>query len=62
VVETMTVDGSPIFVDQITDIEAAVLGLRPPRISLDESRRLTATLVALSASARRGCRVEVSEA
>jgi len=45
--EEIVVPGAAIFVDEIADMEDAVLGIKPPRISLAESRRHIATLEAL---------------
>jgi xylose dehydrogenase (NAD/NADP) len=59
-VERVDVRGGAIFVDEVTDMEDAVLGVRPPRISLAESRTLAATLAAMHASARSGRRVAVA--
>ena len=55
--DTLTVKGNPIFEDEVTDMEDAVLGIRPPRVSLEESRLHAATLAALYESARTGRRV-----
>jgi len=53
VLEPIEVAGSPaIFVREIEDFEASVLDGAPPIVSLAESRRTAATLVALEASAR----------
>jgi predicted dehydrogenase len=51
--EHITVAGSPeIFVREIEDFESSVLDGAPPVVSLAESRRTAATLVALEAAAR----------
>ena len=51
--EHIEVVGSPeIFVREIEDFEASVLDGTPPIVSLAESRRTAATLLALQASAR----------
>lgn len=53
VVEQIEVAGSPeIFVREIEDFEASVLDGAPQIVSLAESRRTAATLVALQAAAR----------
>ena len=52
--EEMTVEGSPIFVDEVVDMEDAILGIRAPRLTLEESRLHVATLEALYRSARTG--------
>lgn len=52
-IERIEVAGSPaIFVREIEDFEASVLDGAPPIVSLAESRRTAATLMALEASAR----------
>lgn len=52
-VEPIEVIGSPeIFVREIEDFEASVLDGAPPVVSLAESRRTAATLVALYGAAR----------
>ena len=51
-VERIEVSGSAIFEDEVADMEDAVLGLRPQRVTLDESRRLAETLSALYRAAR----------
>jgi predicted dehydrogenase len=58
-VEEVIVDGGPIFADEVADMEDAVLGIRPPRISLGESRMHVATLDALHRAARDGRRATV---
>jgi xylose dehydrogenase (NAD/NADP) len=50
--EEVIVDGSAIFVDEVTDMEDAALGIRPPRITLAESRLHVATIEALYRAAR----------
>jgi D-xylose 1-dehydrogenase (NADP+, D-xylono-1,5-lactone-forming) len=52
--EEVSVEGAAIFVDEIADMEDAVLGLKPPRISLAESRMHVATIEALYRAAREG--------
>jgi xylose dehydrogenase (NAD/NADP) len=53
VIERIEVAGSPeIFVREIADFEASVLDGAPPVVSLAESRRTAATLVALYAAAK----------
>jgi len=49
--EEIVVPGAAIFVDEIADMEDAVLGIKPPRISLAESRLHIATIEALYYSA-----------
>ena len=51
-VERIDIAGNAPFVDQIIDMEDAVLDGRPGRVTLEESRVLTATLVALHDAAR----------
>jgi predicted dehydrogenase len=50
-VEDVAVEGSPGFVDEVIDMEDAALGIRPPRITLAESRLHVATLQALHRAA-----------
>lgn len=50
--EEVIVHGSAIFVDEVADMEDAALGIRPPRITLHESRRHVATIEALYRAAR----------
>lgn len=50
--EEVVVRGSAIFVDEIADMEDAALGVRAPRITLEQSRRHVATLAALYRAAR----------
>lgn len=52
-VDAIAVHGNAIFEDEVLDMEDAALGLRPPRITLDDSRLLAATLEALHAAAGR---------
>ena len=52
--ETIEVTGNAIFVDEVRDIEDAALGVKPPAMSLAESRSLASTLHALITSARIG--------
>lgn len=58
-VEHETVEGGGIFDGEVADMEDAVLGLHPPRVTLDDSRTLTATLAALHRAARNGGQVPV---
>jgi xylose dehydrogenase (NAD/NADP) len=58
-IEEVIVDGSAIFVDEVADMEDAVLGLKPPRLSLAESWLHVATIEALYEAARSGLRVPV---
>jgi xylose dehydrogenase (NAD/NADP) len=58
--ETLTVQGNASFVDEVTDMEDAVLGLKAPALSLAESRVHAATLVAMYDSARTGAHVRLS--
>jgi len=51
-VESVTVNGNPLFVDEVTDMEDAVLGRRGQLLTLEESRAHAATLAALHQSAR----------
>jgi xylose dehydrogenase (NAD/NADP) len=53
-VEEVVVEGAAIFTDEVADMEDAALGLRPPRITLGESRMHVATLEALHRAARDG--------
>jgi predicted dehydrogenase len=46
-VEEVVVDGAVMFADEVADMEDAALGLRPPRITLAESRLHVGTLAAL---------------
>jgi D-xylose 1-dehydrogenase (NADP+, D-xylono-1,5-lactone-forming) len=59
-VEEVVVHGAAIFADEVADMEDAVLGIRPPRIALSESRLHVATLEALHRAARDGRRTTVS--
>jgi len=53
VIQRIEVTGSPdIFLREVADFEACVLDGTPPVVSLAESRRTAATLVALYAAAR----------
>jgi predicted dehydrogenase len=58
-VEEIVVEGGAIFTDEVADMEDAVLGIRPPRISLTDSRMHVATLEALHRAARDGQRTPV---
>jgi D-xylose 1-dehydrogenase (NADP+, D-xylono-1,5-lactone-forming) len=51
-VEEIAVHGNPVFADEVADMEDAALGLRPPRVTLGESRRNVATIVRLHEAAR----------
>jgi D-xylose 1-dehydrogenase (NADP+, D-xylono-1,5-lactone-forming) len=53
-VEEIEVRGHHVFDDEVADMEDAVLGIRPARITLHESRTLAETLVALHDTARAG--------
>jgi predicted dehydrogenase len=46
-VEEIVVDGAAIFVDEVADMEDAVLGIRPSRITLAESRMHVDTIARL---------------
>jgi predicted dehydrogenase len=59
IVTRIDVEGAPIFVDEVRDMEDAVLGVRPSRVALAESRLLAATITALQAAARSGLRVDM---
>ena len=52
-IEEIPVEGSAIFAGEVADMEDAVLGVRPPRITLAESRRNVATIERLLEAARR---------
>ena len=52
--EEISVPGAAIFEDEIADMEDSVLGVKPPRISLAESRMHVATLERLYRAARNG--------
>jgi predicted dehydrogenase len=58
-VEEVVVDGAAIFADEVADMEDSVLGIRGPRITLNESRMHVATLEALYRAARNGRRTTV---
>ena len=58
--ETLTVKGNAIFEDEVIDMEDAVLGVRRPRVSLEDSRLHAATLAALHESARSGRRIRLT--
>jgi len=51
-VKSVTVTGNDLFVDEITDLEDAVLGIKPPRLALEDSRSHATTLAALHEAAR----------
>lgn len=51
---TIEVAGEMLYLGEVQDIEAAVRGVRPPRVSLADSRGNAATLVALHEAARTG--------
>ena len=59
-VERIDIAGNAPFVDQIIDMEDAVLGGRPGRVTLEESRVLAATLVALHDAARERRAIDVA--
>ena len=46
-IEEIVVEGAPIFADEVADMEDAALGIRPPRITLAESRLHVETLAGL---------------
>ena len=50
--ERIETGGNARFVDEVRDMEDAVLGLRPPVVPLEESVQLAATIVAIHESAR----------
>ena len=58
--ERIDIAGKAPFVDQIIDLEDAVLDGRPSRVTLEESRVLAATLVALHEAARQRRAVDVA--
>jgi predicted dehydrogenase len=60
-VERVDVAGSPMFVDEVRDMEDAALGVRAPRLTLGESRLLAVTITALAAAARAEHRVVVGD-
>ena len=60
-VEQIHITGSAPFVDEVIDMETAVRGERPARVTLEESRVLAATLVALRISARELRRIDVEQ-
>ena len=53
VCERIDIRGSAVFEDEVADMEDAVLGIKPPRVSLVESRQLAHTLEVLHHSADR---------
>jgi predicted dehydrogenase len=57
--EEVIVAGAPPFVDEVADMEDAVLGVRAPRVTLADSARHAAALTALYASARSRRQVEI---
>jgi predicted dehydrogenase len=59
-IEPIDVAGNAAFVDEITDMEDAVLGTRPARVTLEESRVQAATIVALHAAARERRAIDVA--
>ena len=59
-VEQILVAGNAIFADEVADMEDAVLDVKPPRISLGESRRNVATIEALYRAAREGRRIALT--
>ena len=52
--ERIATGGNAPFVDEVRDMEDAVLGVKPPRVPLEESAQLAATIVAIHESARTG--------
>ena len=52
--ETLPFESQPPFAGEISDMEAAAIDGRPPRVALADSRRTVESLVALYASARSG--------
>lgn len=59
IVTRIDVEGAPIFVDEVRDMEDAALGARQPRMTLAESRLLAATMTALQTAARSGLRFDM---
>lgn len=59
-IERIQIAGNAPFVDQIIDMEDAVLDGRSSRVTLEESRVLAATLVALREAARERRAVDVA--
>jgi predicted dehydrogenase len=57
--ETIVVEGEPLYVGEVDDLADAARGIKPPTVSLADSRANTATLVALLESARTGRRVQL---
>jgi predicted dehydrogenase len=58
--ETVTVAGSPLYLGEVEDLEAAALDGRRPAVSLADTRGNTAALVAIHDAARSGRTVEVT--
>jgi D-xylose 1-dehydrogenase (NADP+, D-xylono-1,5-lactone-forming) len=52
--QTIVVPGEPLYLGEVQDLERAVFEGGPTRVSLDDSRRNIATLVALHEAARTG--------
>ena len=52
--QTIVVPGEPLYLGEVQDLECAVFEGTPTRVSLDDSRRNIATLVALHEAARTG--------
>ena len=59
-VEEVTVEGRPLYVDQVEDFARAARGGEPPVVSLDDSRGNVATLAALLESASTGRSVRLA--
>jgi D-xylose 1-dehydrogenase (NADP+, D-xylono-1,5-lactone-forming) len=62
VLEDISVAGAPPFVDEVADMENAVLGIAPQRVTLAESALHAAALSALYTSARTGTAVDIGAA
>ena len=58
--ERIDIAGNAPFVDEVHDMEDAVLGIKAPVVPLEESRRLAATIVAIHESARTGTARDVA--
>jgi predicted dehydrogenase len=52
IAQDVVVRGNAIFADEVADMEDAVLGVRPPRITLAESRQNVETIVRLLEASR----------
>jgi len=59
-IDRIDIAGNAPFVDQIIDLEDAVLDGRPSRVTLEESRVLAATLVALHEAAQQRRAIDVA--